>query len=79
MTLADQIMHRRELEQAIRDTYSPDSFPGSKKWSRNQAAINTLEAYDAQYPEVVTEVTRRRNIQSGITAAAISPVTGGDL
>jgi hypothetical protein len=64
MNIADRIIERKELEQRCRDTYSPDNYPGSKAWTRNQAALDALNAYDQQHPEVVAEIQRRRAAKS---------------
>jgi len=77
--IADLIMARRELADKVRETYSPNNYPGSKAWTRNQAAIDALAQWDTEHPDVVAEIERRRAAQAQSRMESISPVTGGDL
>lgn len=43
---------RDSLVQAEYNTYSPDAFPGSKRWLANKAARDALAAFDAAHPEI---------------------------
>lgn len=43
---------REALVQAEYNTYSPDAFPGSKRWLANKAARDALAAFDAAHPEI---------------------------
>lgn len=49
-------IERKALYQATRDAYSPDDFPGSKRWLACLAAEQALREFDVAHPEVLASI-----------------------
>lgn len=56
MTLHEMIAERRRLSAAEYDAYSPEHFPGSRKWFAHKAAADALAAFDREHPDVLAAI-----------------------
>ena len=51
---------RKILAEMERNTYSPESFPGSAAWKINNKAADALKAFDLAHPEIIAEIKIER-------------------
>ena len=47
---------RKRLGNAVSNSYSPTSFPGSAAWRVNFEARQALDSFDAAHPEIIAEI-----------------------
>lgn len=47
---------RKALVVAEYNSYSPESFPGSKRYMENMRAAKALDAFDAEHPEIIAAI-----------------------
>jgi hypothetical protein len=55
---------RRQLADNDYNTYSPDDFPGSKRWNEHNAAEKALRAFDAAHPEVKAALQAKKDAKA---------------
>ena len=53
LPLADQ---RTILALNIEGSYSPDDFPGSRRWTICKGHQDALDAFDAAHPEIIAAI-----------------------
>ena len=58
--MMDLRAQRKALADAEYAAYSPFHFPGSAAWQKSQAALDALLAFDAQHPEIIAELMRKK-------------------
>ena len=58
--MMDLRAQRKILADAEYASYSPFHFPGSAAWKKSQAALDALLAFDAQHPEIIAELMRKK-------------------
>ena len=59
-TQKDLRAERRRLSAAEFNAYSPEHFPGSRKWLAHQAAIEAVNAFDREHPEIIAAIEAER-------------------
>jgi len=63
---------RAILRRASDNTYSPDDFPGSRRYMLHLAASRALAAFDAAHPDLVAALAGERKAQMDALYAAQS-------
>ena len=58
--MMDLRAQRKILADAEYAAYSPFHFPGSVAWQKSQAALDALLAFDAEHPEIIAELMRKK-------------------
>jgi len=56
MTIQELRDQRKQLVIDEYNTYSPEHFPGSKRWNKNMSANDILAAFDVAHPEILAEI-----------------------
>lgn len=68
METAELKTERASLNEKVFNSYSPDDFPGSKKWRITLAAQTALNDFDIAHPEIIAEFEAARNEKNAATA-----------
>ncbi len=59
---------RKELAEAVYNSYSPEDFPGSKAWRITQSHQKQLNEFDTAHPEIIAQQTTEMNARNAKTA-----------
>ena len=64
-------LERENLAEQVRESYSPDDFPGSANWRITRNHQKALDVFDAAHPEIITKIKAERKAQDAETAKAV--------
>lgn len=60
-TMTQDLREQREaLADAESNAYSPDNFPGSRRWTIWARHLDALDVFDAAHPEIIATIEAER-------------------